>query len=57
MPKLKQKVSGFFRTPEGAVAFCITRSYPATMRKQGRDLFHLLILNFQAEPLQPELSW
>lgn len=53
MPKLKQKVSGCFRTTEGADAFCITRSYLATMRKQGLDLFQALILTFQGQPPQP----
>ena len=56
MPKLKQKVSGCFRTTQGADAFCITRSYLATMRKQGRYLFHSLILTFQGQPPQPTLS-
>lgn len=56
MPKLKQKVSGCFRTTPGADAFCITRSYLATMRKQGRDLFHSLILTFQGQPPQPVWS-
>jgi len=56
MPKLKQKVSGCFRTTQGADAFCVTRSYLATLRKQGRDLFHSLILTFQGQPPQPVLS-
>ena len=56
MPKLKQKVSGCFRTTQGADAFCVTRSYLATMRKQGHDLFHSLILTFQGQPPQPVFS-
>ena len=56
MPKLKQKVSGCFRTTQGAHDFCVTRSYLATMRKQGRDLFHSLILTFQGQPPQPVFS-
>ncbi len=56
MPKLKQKVSGCLRTKQGADGFCVTRSYLATLRKQGRDLFHSLILTFQGQPPQPALS-
>jgi hypothetical protein len=39
MPKLKQKISGAFRTAEGAATFCTIRSYLTTLRKQSRDLF------------------
>ena len=47
MPKLKQKTSGCFRTIAGAEAFCTIRSYFATLRKQGRNVFHALTLAFQ----------
>jgi transposase len=56
MPKLKQKVSGAFRTEEGAVTFCTIRSYLATLRKQGRDLFESLVLTFKGQPPDPILS-
>lgn len=37
-------------------AFCIARFDLATLRKQGRNLFHSLILSFQGRPPQPVLS-
>jgi transposase len=38
MMKVKQKVSGCFRTLDRAKAFCAIRSYLATLRKQSKDL-------------------
>jgi transposase len=56
MPKVKQKVSGCFRTPEGAAAFCTIRSYLATLHQQGFDLLQSLVLSFQGNVPQPRLS-
>lgn len=56
MPKVKQKVSGCFRTLTGAQSFCIVRSYLDTLRKQGAHLFHALTLTFQGNVPQPRLA-
>lgn len=53
MPKVKQKISGCFRTKSGADSFCTIRSYLATMHKQGANLFQALTLTFQGNPPQP----
>jgi transposase len=56
MPKVKQKVSGCFRSKAGAKAFCTIRSYLDTLRKQGTNLFHALILTFQGDVPQPRFA-
>ena len=39
MMKVRQKISGCFRTALGAKIFCIIRGFISTCRKQGRNLF------------------
>jgi transposase len=56
MPKVKQKVSGGFRTPDGLDTFCTIRSYLATLHKQGANLFLALTLTFQGSPPQPRFT-
>jgi len=56
MPKVKQKVSGCFRTPVGAKTYSIIRSYCATMQKQGAKIFDSLVAAFKGSPPQPNLG-
>lgn len=42
MMKVKQKVSGTFRTQHGAEMFCDLRAYISTARKQGQRVIHAL---------------
>ena len=42
MMKVKQKISGGFRTTEGAQVFVTVRSFISTMRKQGKNIFDSL---------------
>ena len=55
MPEVKQKISGCFRTLNGAENLCIIRSYLDTMHKQGHNTFELLRHAFMGNPLQPAL--
>lgn len=50
MMKLKQKISGCFRTSPGAEVFCRIRSYLATARKQKWNIFEALTLATQGRP-------
>ena len=55
MIKVKQKISGCFRTLPGAQTFARIRGYLSTCRKQGRDLWdacHLLVIG---QPFMPNL--
>jgi len=51
MIKLQQKISGCFRTPDGARNFCRVRSYLSTARKQGHSLLSSLERAFNSKPL------
>lgn len=56
MPKVKQKVSGCFRTLQGVQTYCVIRSYCATMHKQGANIFEALVASFKGAPLQPSFG-
>ena len=53
MVKLQQKISGCFRTMEGAERFLAVRSYISTARKQGQDTMQVLSALAQGTPWLP----
>lgn len=55
MLKVKQKISGCFRTERGAVEFCRLRSYVSTMKKQGRGVMETIRSVFAGEVIMPAL--
>ena len=54
MLKVQQKISGHFRSQEGAEQFCTIRSYTSTMRKQGINAWTALGSVFAGDLLLPE---
>jgi len=56
MSKLKQKVSGCFRSDTGGDAFAILRSCLSTRRKQSDGIFNSLVLTFQGQPPMSQLE-
>ena len=55
MLKVKHKVSGCFRSPEGADYFCRIRGYISTLRKQEYSILDGLTSVFAGQPYMPRL--
>jgi transposase len=53
MVKIKQKVSGTFRTPTGAETFCAIRSYISTVRKHGQNVIKAIHNALTGNPFFP----
>ena len=53
MMKVQQKISGTFRSAEGAAAFCRTRAYLSTIRKNGGNVLDALRSIFEGRPMIP----
>jgi transposase len=51
MMKLQQKISGTFRTTQGAEAFCRIRAYISTVRKNGFNVIEAILAALKGAPL------
>lgn len=56
MLKVKQKISGCFRTQRGVREFCRLRSYVATMKKQNHQPMSVLNSIFAGKVIMPRLE-
>ena len=55
MTKLKQKISGCFRSKANAQVFCLIRGYLSTVRKEGHRILDALESTFSSTPYVPAI--
>jgi transposase len=53
MTKVKQKISGTFRSHQGAKMFCRIRGFISTAKKQGKELLNSIERAFSGESILP----
>jgi len=56
MMKVQQKISGAFRTLEGAQMFARIRAYLSTSRKNQRDVFQDIVAALAGQPFMPSAA-
>jgi transposase len=56
MVKVQQKISGCFRSKQGAEIYCRVRGYISTVRKNNSDVFDALQGLFAGEPFYPKFA-
>jgi transposase len=54
MVRVQQKISGTFRTPQGADAFCRNRGYISTITKNVMSVIDSLYAALKGTPSMPE---
>jgi len=57
MAKVKQKISGTFRSTLGAEIFCRVRGYISTARKNGLSAFDAIVRAFDGIPFVPNIIY